>query len=267
MLTKVGQIFTRQTLKDTAFFASLFVGGEIAANKQREYYKNRENIDCVFPSIGDIEKCKPLLENHKINPIFNYKTIKQQQQTFSKHQSPNKINKKPLFQYSIQASFNYDVIKRKSSFYKTVENKTHENHDDNHNGSHALATTLGWAIPSGVVISKWYSFLDNDLKKTSLGKWASKFGKTRLIWLKITLDLLADAPLYGSYIAAQRQFGGADISKPFFEVFTTMYLTDLVFWIPVNTINFFKVPATYRVPFYSTAVFCWSIILPMITKE
>lgn len=262
MLQAIKKFATHKRVKDTTLFALLFTGGEVVAHKQKEYYAKHDKNKQIpaIPSIEEINKCGLRFPN-------------------SMH------NKLPLHVAKEQNSkwFHYDKTKEATLFNYNVMNGNYRNFSvsvksfdkDHHNSSNALATTISWAIPSGLAISHWYSFLDNDLKKTAAGKWASKFGKVNpatklssgLIWFKITLDLLADIPIYGSYIAAQRQFGGADKSNPFSEVFTKMYLTDLCFWIPANTINFFKVSPTYRVPFYAAAVFVWSIILPVITKE
>lgn len=115
-------------------------------------------------------------------------------------------------------------------------------------------------------------YLNNTSK---FGPIIPKMNATRgLLCGKILFDILFDAPLYGSYIAMQQyhhkstnEKKDVDYRQQFWSKFKTMYMTDLVFWIPANVLNFFYITPKGRVPFYATAVFVWAITLPIITKQ
>lgn len=136
-----------------------------------------------------------------------------------------------------------------------------------------IIKTASWSLMIGPFISKWYSYLDGPTFKTNrLGLFAMRYGKynpilkatSGLLTTKAILDVAFDAPLYGSYIKYQHY---NDANYPFWSKFGKMYATDLAFWIPANLVNFFYVKPAFRVPFYSSAVFVWSIVLPLISKE
>ena len=135
-----------------------------------------------------------------------------------------------------------------------------------------LGITALWSVAMGPFISKWYSYLDGSFKTSFVGAKVSKIGSfqkiskatTGLLVTKAIVDVLFDAPIYGSYLLAHHH---QDKNYPFWSKFKTMYITDSLFWLPTNMVNFFFVPAKFRVPFYSSAVFIWSIILPSISKS
>lgn len=136
-----------------------------------------------------------------------------------------------------------------------------------------MKRNVAWAVPTGVFVSYWYHYLDGSVfKKTRLMQYANRFGSisplmkltSGALITKALVDVAMDLPVYSSYIVAQHHDQpeypmGSNIAK--------MYATDLAFWIPVNLINFFKVQPKFRVPFYSVAIFTWSVLLPCVTSK
>lgn len=144
---------------------------------------------------------------------------------------------------------------------KYIEKKSvHEQKD-------SIKRTALWSVAMGPIISKWYTWLDTSYKSTKFGKfilnrWPAV--PAALIASKAILDVVADAPFYGAHIAVHHY---DDKDYKFIDNFINMYKTDILFWTPANFINFFLVSPQNRVLFYSSAVFIWSIILPIICSE
>ncbi len=133
----------------------------------------------------------------------------------------------------------------------------------------SIQNTAMWSIGGGAAVSLWYKYLDgssfknNPLVKSTLcvGSINKRMGvSNRLIVGKAVVDILFDAPLYGSYVLFKSKVEDKKMD------FWSMYKTDVLFWLPVNLLNFFFVPSKYRVPVVSATTCAWAIILPMVSE-
>lgn len=133
----------------------------------------------------------------------------------------------------------------------------------------SIRNTAVWSIGGGVGVSLWYKYLDGPTFKNSTlvknvlckGGVNQRMGlPNRLLIGKATVDILFDAPLYGSYVLFKSRVEDKDMN------FWKMYKTDVMFWLPVNLLNFFFVLPKYRVPVVSASTCAWAILLPLVSE-
>ena len=156
--------------------------------------------------------------------------------------------------------------------------------DVKYDKKHIEFTTV-WGVIGGYAVHKWYKFLDGNFKNIYYGyshkpmisgilnriPWSVRIHPVMavpmgLLVCKAIVDVVFDAPLYGAYIYMQKAYTKGMEMKGFFKEFSNMYAVDVLFWIPVNLLNFFLVKPKYRVPVVSAATATWAVILPLISN-
>ncbi|CAL1541644.1 unnamed protein product [Lymnaea stagnalis] len=136
---------------------------------------------------------------------------------------------------SVSVSIGGDLIQQN---YQRIQNDPDKFWDIKRTGKMAAS-----GLAFGPLVHYWYFYLDKWFPARTLGS----------LFKKIALDQLCFSPICVTVflltIGIIEQQGLELLKEEFMDTGVLMFLTDIVFWSPALAINFYFMPAKYRVLF------------------
>jgi hypothetical protein len=109
--------------------------------------------------------------------------------------------------------------------------------------------TLWGTVVIAPLFTQWYHWLENRFPPCSIA------GPTKSILKKTVIDQFLFTPpllcLFFSIMAAAEVATWANVKNEITTKLPKVYVADCLFWIPIQAINFWKVPPTWRVLYIS----------------
>jgi len=119
--------------------------------------------------------------------------------------------------------------------------------------------TLWGTVVIAPLFTQWYHWLETRFPPCSIA------GPTKSILKKTVIDQFLFTPpllcLFFSIMAAAEVATWANVKNEITTKLPKVYVADCLFWIPIQAINFWKVPPTWRVLYIGLMTFVWTNVL------